>query len=208
MPERLFYYINVFFVSIIAGSLLSGITQIIEQPTEIINMLGTSIPKTGTFFTTFVMLRSLTLFPLQLLRIGPLVVSTIKLKWLAITPRERKAARSPGAMDVGTTAPIDLLLVLVGCVYATVAPIITPFMIIFFGVGLITYKYLLFYVYMPAFEGGGQLFPVLFQRIMVACVVAQLTIIGVLGVKGGSIQAPLLIPLLVATVAFWVYCNR
>jgi len=38
-------------------SLLDGITEIIEHPASIISLLGVSIPKTGTFFTTFVMLR-------------------------------------------------------------------------------------------------------------------------------------------------------
>ena len=69
-------------------------------------------------------------------------------------------------------------------------------------------RYLLFYVYLPAFQGGGQFFPLLFDRIMVGCIVAQLTIIGVLGVKGGKVQAPLLAPLLGCTIAFWHYCNK
>lgn len=32
-------------------------------------------------------------------------------------------------------------------------------------------------------------------------------IIGVLGVKGGAIQAPLVVPLLLGSIAFWHYCN-
>jgi len=36
---------------------------------------------------------------------------------------------------------VDLLVVLVGCVYATVTPIITPFLLVFFGIRLITYRW-------------------------------------------------------------------
>jgi len=61
---------------------------------------------------------------------------------------------------------------------------------------------------MLTFEGGGQLFPILFNRIMAAFVVAQLTIIGVMGVKGGIVQGPLLAPLLVCTIGYWYYRNK
>jgi len=45
------------------------------------------------------------LFSLQLLRIGPLIISTMKLKWLAMTPRERREAQNPGSLDFGVIAP-------------------------------------------------------------------------------------------------------
>jgi len=38
-------------------SLLDGLQTIVDNPTGIVNMLGESIPKTGTFFVTLVMLR-------------------------------------------------------------------------------------------------------------------------------------------------------
>jgi len=43
---------------------------------------------------------------------------------------------------------------------------------------------------------------------MAAFVVAQLTIIGVMGVKGGKVQGPLLAPLLVCTIGYWYYRNK
>lgn len=57
--RKLFYFqiINVFFVSLIAGSAFRALSDIISSPTSIITLLGTSIPTTGSFFTNYVMLQ-------------------------------------------------------------------------------------------------------------------------------------------------------
>ena len=52
----LFQLVNVFFVSIIAGSAFNAISDIISSPSSILSLLGEAIPKTGLFFTNYVML--------------------------------------------------------------------------------------------------------------------------------------------------------
>jgi hypothetical protein len=45
-----FMIIQTFFVTAISGGLLSTLSDLIEQPTEIINLLANSLPTQSTFF--------------------------------------------------------------------------------------------------------------------------------------------------------------
>ena len=59
MMEKYYYFqvVNVFFVSLVAGSAFNALGNIIDSPTSIISLLGESIPRTGYFFTNYVMLQ-------------------------------------------------------------------------------------------------------------------------------------------------------
>ena len=50
---------------------------------------------------------------------------------------------------------VQILVSLLGFVYACVSPIIIPFLLIFFGMGYITYRYLCAYVFIPPHEGSA-----------------------------------------------------
>ena len=104
--------------------------------------------------------------PSVVLRLVPLIVAHIKLKYLAKSAYERKAAWAPGDFDYVSGVPQQLLVVLLGLVYATVAPIILPFVVLYFGLSFVVYRYQLLYVYMPEVQTGGRIWPVMFGRIM------------------------------------------
>jgi hypothetical protein len=84
-----------FLLLAIAGSVMNKLTDILGQPTQIVGFLAETLPGQSTFFITLIMLLSLGGFPLELLRIGPLIVVALKRKFLNLTPREDKAAWRP-----------------------------------------------------------------------------------------------------------------
>ncbi len=51
--------VNVFFVSLIAGSAFDQLSSLIGSPMSIVSLLGDSIPRTGYFFTNYVMLQGM-----------------------------------------------------------------------------------------------------------------------------------------------------
>jgi calcium permeable stress-gated cation channel len=53
----IFQVVNVFFVALVAGSVFGSINEI-SSLSSAINLLGSAIPRTGTFFTTYVMIQS------------------------------------------------------------------------------------------------------------------------------------------------------
>lgn len=86
---------------------------------DITDLLGTAIPATGIFFTTYVMLickhrlvemrpdssAAISKFPVDMLRIGPLIISWLKLKFLAKTVREKWNALRPEPFRYGQVVP-------------------------------------------------------------------------------------------------------
>eukprot|EP00054_Salpingoeca_dolichothecata_P014176 m.79523 g.79523 ORF g.79523 m.79523 type:complete len:798 (+) comp20860_c0_seq3:205-2598(+) len=200
----LFQVVNVFFVSIIAGSLFEDTSAITDDP---VGLLGNSIPKTGIFFTNYVMIQSMIGFPIQMLQLGTLIVSWIKHKFLCKTKREFDLALAPKPFQYFKLAPRHLLVFLIGLTYAVISPIILPFLVIFFGSGYITYRYSLLYVHMPLFESGGAMWPRMFNRVMVGVLLSQIVVLGVLGVKKAAIASPLIIPMLFITIVFWRHMN-
>ena len=63
------------------------------------------------------------------------------------------------------------------------------------------------YVILPNFESGGKYFSQLFSWTMVAMLLFQLTIIGIIGLKKALAPALVTVPLLPLTIAFWIYCK-
>ena len=71
---RYFYYqlANVF-VSVGLGSLANSIHQILQSPSSILSILGTSLPTLSVYFTNLLIVKTFTTVPLELLRIWPLI---------------------------------------------------------------------------------------------------------------------------------------
>jgi magnesium-transporting ATPase (P-type) len=71
---RYFYYqlANVF-VSVGLGSIASSLHQIIENPSSILSILGTSLPSLSIYFTNLLIVKTFTAVPLELLRVWPLL---------------------------------------------------------------------------------------------------------------------------------------
>jgi hypothetical protein len=81
--------VNVFFVTTLSGAVFDSLHSIIEQPTSIVSLLAQSIPKVADFFINYVMLQGLGGMPTDLLRLVPLIVTQLKLRFLGKTERDR-----------------------------------------------------------------------------------------------------------------------
>lgn len=70
---RYFYYqLANIFITVTAGSILDSLGEIIEHPSNILAILGKSLPNVVGYFATFVMTKLLAGLPMILLRIPPL----------------------------------------------------------------------------------------------------------------------------------------
>lgn len=50
----------------------------------------------------------------------------------------------------------DTIIMLIGLVYCVIQPIIAPLALIYFGIGVLIWKYQVVYVYVPLVESGGK----------------------------------------------------
>eukprot|EP00816_Leptocylindrus_hargravesii_P001287 CAMPEP_0196817438 /NCGR_PEP_ID=MMETSP1362-20130617/60748_1 /TAXON_ID=163516 /ORGANISM="Leptocylindrus danicus, Strain CCMP1856" /LENGTH=241 /DNA_ID=CAMNT_0042195131 /DNA_START=1 /DNA_END=726 /DNA_ORIENTATION=+ len=132
---------------------------------------------------SYIMLISLSTLPILLTNISSLIVGALKLKYLAKTEYEKEEAIKPNFMKYHSDYPKHLLVFMIGLAYAPLAPLLVPFVAFFFAIAKVIYRFRLVYLMPVKCDGGGTLFPLVFNRIIVGLYVAQITLLGVLGLK-------------------------
>ncbi|XP_022787942.1 CSC1-like protein ERD4 [Stylophora pistillata] len=200
--ERL---VNKFLFLTFAGSALNKLKEMADKPSQIPSFLAEALPSQSTFFICFIMLATLTGYALQLLRIVPLILVSIKRKWLVKTPREDELAWKPPPILYDRVFANHLFILIVGLSYSTLAPIITPFVALYFGFGYIVWMHQTLSVYIPVYSCGGMMWPRVFNRMIIATVVFQLLMFGVIGLKQSYAASVLILPLPVITVLFYFF---
>ncbi|XP_027085819.2 CSC1-like protein ERD4 isoform X1 [Coffea arabica] len=206
---KYFYFtvLNVFIGVTVGSSLFGTFKQIEKDPNSIVPLLATSLPKSATFFLTFVALKFFVGYGLELSQIVPLIIYHLKKKYLCKTEAEVKEAWAPGDLGYATRFPNDMLIVTLVFCYSVIAPIIIPFGVVYFGLGWLVLRNQVLKVYVPSFESYGRMWPHIFIRIMSALLLYQVTMLGFLGVKKFPYTV-LLIPLPIISIIFCVVCDK
>ncbi|XAR55352.1 hypothetical protein NMG60_11035403 [Bertholletia excelsa] len=182
----IFQFINVFLGSIITGTAFQQLDNFIHQSAnEIPKTIGVSIPMKATFFITYIMVDG----------------------WAGVAGEDREDAMDPGSIGFNTGEPQIQLYFLLGLVYAVVTPILLPFIIIFFGLAYVVYRHQIINVYNQEYESAAAFWPDVHGRIIVALVVSQLLLMGLLSTKRAAQSTPLLIALPVLTIWFHMFCR-
>lgn len=192
-----FQLIQIFFVTVIVGTVLDSLAEIIDQPKMLVAMLGRNMPQQAIFFVSYVIVLTGLGLVLELLRVVPALSSLIF--WMCapnLTRREREASwyglsfiTNAQAFDPTSLFADGFLVVLVSLTFATIAPLVCYFTGWYFFVAETVYRRQVFYVYKPIPYASGAFWPRLYGFIIIALVVSQLTLLGMLSLKNGSAQA-------------------
>lgn len=212
---RYFYYqlANVF-VSVGLGSIASSLHQIIESPSSVLSILGSSLPSLSVYFTNLLIVKTFTAVPLELLRVWPLIqILSVRLciDKTKCTIRELKtgALANPPIL-YGWIYPNLLMVLMIISTYSCISPLLCPFGMIFFAFVYLMYKYQLLYVYTNEYQSGGYMWYAVFNRSMVALIAGQFTLLGYLGLRETFFTGPfyLLAPLPFCITYFWYNCDE
>ncbi|KAB1201003.1 putative membrane protein C24H6.13 [Morella rubra] len=204
----IFQFINVFLGSIITGTAFQQLNNFIHQSAnEIPKTIGVSIPMKATFFITYIMVDGWAGVAGEILRLKPLIIYHLKNFFLVKTEKDREEAMDPGTLGFNTGEPQIQLYFLLGLVYAVVTPILLPFIIVFFGLAYVVYRHQIINVYNQEYESAAAFWPDVHVRIIVALIVSQLLVMGLLSTKQAAQSTPLLIALPVLTISFHFFCK-
>lgn len=206
---KYFYFsvLNVFIGVTLAGSLFENLKALEEKPNSFITLLATSLPKSATFFLTYVALKFFVGYGLELSRIIPLIIFHLKKKYLCKTEAEVKEAWYPGDLSYATRVPSDMLILTITFCYSVIAPLILVFGVIYFGLGWLILRNQALKVYVPSYESYGRMWPHIHTRILAALFLFQLVMFGYLGVKL-FVWAILLVPLIFISLVFGYVCRQ
>ncbi|ORZ07890.1 hypothetical protein BCR42DRAFT_455829 [Absidia repens] len=196
-----FQFIDVVLVSTIAGGILQTLPQLIENPTTIINILAENLPKASTFFITFVMLQATNSTGQAILQLVPYLLSFV-MPIFSTTPRDiyKQKTTLPG-ISIGTLIPSHSVIFVLGIEYSTIAPLILPFVILFFCLNYFVYLYQFLYVYEMEYETGGRAFPRSIRHIYIGMFTWQLTMIGLMAVRGNEALGQLVVMIIVLCIS-------
>lgn len=204
----LFNFVNVFLGSIIAGTAFEQLNTFIHQSAnEIPKTLGVAIPMRATFFITYIMVDGWAGIAGEILMLKPLIMYHLKNFFLVKTEKDREEAMDPGSLGFNTGEPRIQFYFLLGLVYATVTPIILPFIIIFFGLAYVVFRHQIINVYNQEYESAAAFWPDVHGRVISALVISQVLLMGLMSTKEAAQSTPFLIALPILTIWFSRFCK-
>ncbi|KAG9443657.1 hypothetical protein H6P81_014997 [Aristolochia fimbriata] len=204
--SMVFYFLvgNVFFLSLLSGSLLNQIGESFTHPRDFPAHLASAVSAQADFFITYILTDGLSGFSLEILQSGLLILHFGGACLLCRRPRKKPYVYS---LQFYRVIPIVSVAILIGMVYAVVAPLLLPFLIVYFFLGYVVYANQIQDVYVTIYETCGQYWPHIHHYILISIVLMQITMIGLFGVKSKPAASILTIPLLLGTVLFNEYCK-
>ncbi|KAI7886180.1 DUF221-domain-containing protein [Lichtheimia hyalospora FSU 10163] len=195
-----FLYVDVMLISTIVGGVVQAIGAIAQNPLSIINTLAESLPKASTFFITYVMLQALNSSGQAMLQTVPLVLSYV-FPFLSKTPRDIYMQRTKcPTTSLGTLVPSHTIIFVLGIEYSTIAPLILPFVALFFLLTYFVHLYQFLFVYEMEYETGGLAFPRAIRHVYIGLYTWQLTMIGLFAIKQAIPQLVIMVVVLVVSV--------
>lgn len=77
----------------------------------------------------------------EILRLKPLIIYHLKNTFLVKTDKDRDRAMDPGSIGLNESLPQLELYFLVGLVYALIAPVVIPFIAVFFAFAYLVFRH-------------------------------------------------------------------
>ncbi|CAN4106563.1 unnamed protein product [Withania somnifera] len=204
--NMVFYFLvgNVFFLSLLSGSLLDQIGESFSHPKDIPNRLASAVSSQADFFVTYILTNGLAGFSLEILQPGLLLWDTLKSYMWGHGKKKHPYVYS---LPYYRIIPFVALCMLIGIVYAVVSPLLLPFLVGYFLLGYAVFINQIEDVYITSYETCGLYWPYIHHYIIVAIILMQVTMIGLFGLKSKPSASFSVIPLMVVTILFNEYCK-
>lgn len=208
-----FTFFNIFLIFTVFGavtSIFDVLRNSLKDTTYIAYTLARKIEDLSVFYTNFIMLQGLGLFPFRLLQFGSVALYPIN-RMGAKTPRDFAQMVQPPMFYYGFYLPTALLVFILCLVYSALPGgfWVLGLGLAYFSLGYFTYKYQLLYAMDQPQHATGGAWPMICYRVMLGLVVFQLTMSGYLALRKAFTVALLVVPLFVATLWYgWGFRRR
>jgi hypothetical protein len=208
-----FTFFNFFLIFTVFGavtSIFDVLRNSLKDTTYIAYTLALKIEQLSVFYTNFIMLQGLGLFPFRLLEFGSVMQYPI-LHLTAKTPRDRANLVCPPMFYYGFSLPTALLIFILCLIYSALPGgfLVLGLGIAYFTLGYFTYKYQLLYAMDQPQHATGGAWRIICYRIVLGLVFFHVTMSGYLALRKAFTVALLVGPLLIATLWYgWDFRKR
>lgn len=171
-----FALINTFIEGVLGGAFLQQVGSAAARG-KVASLFGTALPAASNFFLNYIGIHALFTNPFRFVWPHDGTVLFVFLRAIGLhrpqCERDEWIIRSPpsyrGARHFGSFLAIYIM----SASYATVAPIILPITLMFFFTAYISWRYAAFQFYEPCFEGGGKMWNLMFQLMIITLWIAN-----------------------------------
>ncbi|KAL6969755.1 hypothetical protein U1Q18_029465 [Sarracenia purpurea var. burkii] len=195
---------NVFFGNVLSGSVFNQIYNIWLEPKNIPGKLAITVPAQASFFIAYVVTSGWTSASTELFRIFPLLGSLMCKPCFASSDDKLEVPSLPYHSDI----PRLLFFGLLGITYFFLAPLIMPFLLIYFCLGYIIYRNQFINVYAPKYETAGKFWPIVHNSMIFSLILMHAIALGIFTLKKLSLASTLIVPLPILTLLFNEYCRK
>ncbi|KAI0289410.1 hypothetical protein B0F90DRAFT_1812537 [Multifurca ochricompacta] len=207
----LFQVINGFLVVTLSSGIIASLPGLVNNPTSVPTLLAQNLPKSSTFFLTFVLLQGLSGTAGGFLQAVPLAMYYIKITLLGSTPRSVYGIEfSPRTSNWGTLFPTMTQLVVITLGYSIISPIINGLAFAAFFLFYLLYKYLFTWVndQPSSSDTGGLFFPKAIQHVFVGLYIQQVCLCALFFLAQDDHKKPSAIPegaLMIVLIVFTAF---
>ncbi|KAL7950211.1 hypothetical protein V8C42DRAFT_309815 [Trichoderma barbatum] len=180
-----FLFVQVFLIVSIASFFAASIDKLVENIAQldsvkaVLDLLATNLPKAANYFFSYMILQAMSTSSGTLLQIGALFVWFILSRLLDNTART-KWSRNTTLSDVnwGSFFPVYTNFACIAIIYSVVAPLISIFAVITFGLLWVAQRYSMLYVTRFEVDTGGVLYPRALNQTFTGIYVMELCLAG------------------------------
>ncbi|KAL6846883.1 hypothetical protein ACP4OV_022736 [Aristida adscensionis] len=194
---------NVFFVNVLSGTVLSQL-NVLSNPRDIPIQLARAVPGQATFFITYVLTSGWASLSSELMQLFGLIWNFIR-KYIL---RMKEDTEFVPSFPYHTEVPKVMLFGLLGFTCSVLAPLILPFLLVYFFLGYVVYRNQLLNVYRTRYDTGGLYWPIAHNMVIFSLVLTQIICLGVFGLKESPVAAGFTVPLIILTLLFNQYCRN
>ncbi|GAA0152779.1 hypothetical protein LIER_11174 [Lithospermum erythrorhizon] len=201
----LFFIIwNVFFGNFLSGSVIDRIGTASDVAT-ISTQMARAVPVMANFFMTYVMTSGWASLSSELIQPFGLLYYYF---YRYILGYKDDSSYGTLTFPYHTEVPRVLLFGLLGFTCSVFAPLIVPFLLVYFFLANLVYRNQILNVYEQKYNTGGLYWPIVHNSTIFSLVVTQMIALGVFGLKQSKVVSGFMIPLIIATILFNEYCRH
>ncbi|RCI05692.1 hypothetical protein CU098_011185 [Rhizopus stolonifer] len=205
-----FAIFNVLIVFLLGTTFLTTMLDVLYEPTMLIQLLANALPQGANFFLNYILFNSST-HAMELVQLGSQLFGhlLLTLPFISRTPRMRMLHTKPWSFPFYYYYPNHILVLVITLTYSVIQPLILIFALIYYSFALVVYRHQYMYCYLRRYEThGSRHYRRVTRYTSDGLLIFQLTMVGLLYLKGVLAAATTLLPLIIFTVWFKVKLNR
>ncbi|KAG2217831.1 hypothetical protein INT45_006796, partial [Circinella minor] len=198
-----FAIFNVLIVFLLGTSFLSTLLDVLYEPGKLIHLLGKFLPQGANFFLNYILFNSAA-HAMELVQLGSQLFGHLWYRsqyYLSRTPLPRKILKTkPWSFPYYYYYPNHILVFVITLTYSVIQPLILLFALFYFIIAVQVFKHQFAYAYVRQYETNGFHYRRMAGYTSDGLVIFQLTMTGLLYLKGAIMPATAVIPLTLITI--------